>query len=92
MRCCVAPAVLFMFGLMGGVYAISFADFFYNEDGATGLSTSAPHGNAVLGRGVAVVSSSRHSENRVARRAPVCEQVCSQLLPVVHLALFASPS
>ena len=30
--CCVAPAFLFMFGLMGGVYAISFADFFYEED------------------------------------------------------------
>ena len=27
--CCVAPAVLFMLGLMGGVVAISFADFFY---------------------------------------------------------------
>ena len=26
--CCVVPAVLFMFGLMGGIYAISFADFF----------------------------------------------------------------
>ena len=25
--CCVAPAVLFMFGLMGGIYAISFANF-----------------------------------------------------------------
>lgn len=36
MLCCVAPAVLFMFGLMGGVYAISFADFFYNEDGSSG--------------------------------------------------------
>jgi len=35
MLCCVAPAVLFMFGLMGGVYAISFADFFYNEDGSS---------------------------------------------------------
>ena len=34
--CCVAPAVLFMFGLMGGVYAISFADFFYDEDGSSG--------------------------------------------------------
>lgn len=34
--CCVAPAILFMFGLMGGVYAISFADFFYNEDGSSG--------------------------------------------------------
>ena len=31
--CCVAPAILFMFGLMGGVVAISFADFFYSEDG-----------------------------------------------------------
>lgn len=36
MLCCVAPAVLFMFGLMGGVYAISFADFFYNDDGSLG--------------------------------------------------------
>ncbi|MEM7792129.1 MAG: hypothetical protein AAF546_12060 [Verrucomicrobiota bacterium] len=36
MLCCVAPAILFMFGLMGGVYAISFADFFYQEDGTTG--------------------------------------------------------
>ncbi len=34
--CCVAPAILFMFGLMSGVYAISFADFFYNNDGSTG--------------------------------------------------------
>ena len=35
--CCVAPAVLFMFGLMGGVYAISFADFFYKDDGSSGV-------------------------------------------------------
>ena len=35
--CCVAPAVLFMSGLMGGVYAISFADFFYKEDGSSGV-------------------------------------------------------
>lgn len=46
--CCVAPAVLFMFGLMGGVYAISFADFFYAEDGSIGL------GSWIL-RGIAVV-------------------------------------
>ncbi len=37
--CCVAPAVLFMFGLMGGVYAISFADFFYKEDGSSGVGS-----------------------------------------------------
>ena len=36
MLCCVAPMVLFMFGLMGGVYAISFADFFYQSDGSPG--------------------------------------------------------
>ncbi|MBT6491355.1 MAG: hypothetical protein HOK97_16405, partial [Deltaproteobacteria bacterium] len=32
MLCCVAPMVLFMFGVMGGAYAISFADFFYQAD------------------------------------------------------------
>ena len=31
MLCCVAPMVLFMFGIMGGTYAISFADFFYQD-------------------------------------------------------------
>ncbi|HCH62049.1 MAG TPA: hypothetical protein DFR83_04535 [Deltaproteobacteria bacterium] len=36
MLCCVAPMVLFMFGLMGGAYAISFADFFYQADGSPG--------------------------------------------------------
>ena len=37
--CCVAPAVLFMLGLMGGIYAISFADFFYNDDGSVGIGS-----------------------------------------------------
>jgi len=37
--CCVAPAVLFMFGLMGGIYAISFADFFYDNDGNSGIGS-----------------------------------------------------
>jgi H+/Cl- antiporter ClcA len=46
--CCVAPAVLFMFGLMGGIYAISFADFFYAEDGSVGLGSWILRGAAVL--------------------------------------------
>ena len=36
MLCCVAPMVLFIFGIMGGVYAISFADFFYEPTGEAG--------------------------------------------------------
>ena len=44
--CCVAPALLFMLGLAGGVWAISFADFFY--EGSRGV------GKWIL-RGVAVV-------------------------------------
>jgi hypothetical protein len=48
MLCCVAPMVLFMLGIMGGVYAISFADLFYAADGSAGT------GAWVL-RGVAVV-------------------------------------
>jgi H+/Cl- antiporter ClcA len=46
--CCVAPAVLFMFGLMGGIYAISFADLFYAEDGSVGLGSWILRGAAVL--------------------------------------------
>jgi hypothetical protein len=40
--------VLFMFGIMGGAYAISFADFFYAADGSAGTG-------AYLLRGLAVV-------------------------------------
>ena len=47
MICCVAPMMLFMFGVMGGAYAISFADFFYEVDGSAG------HGAYIL-RGLAV--------------------------------------
>jgi len=35
--CCIGPVVLFQFGLISGVYAISFADFFYAEDGSIGV-------------------------------------------------------
>ena len=35
--CCIAPVILFQFGLMSGIYAISFADFFYKEDGSIGI-------------------------------------------------------
>jgi hypothetical protein len=54
MLCCVAPMVLFMFGLMGGVYAISFADFFYTEDGAAGTGAMALRGVAVIIGGIGV--------------------------------------
>jgi hypothetical protein len=46
--CCVAPAVLFMFGLMGGIYAISFADFFYADDGSIGLGSWILRGLALV--------------------------------------------
>ena len=35
--CCIGPVVLFQLGLMSGVYAISFADFFYAENGSIGV-------------------------------------------------------
>jgi hypothetical protein len=48
MLCCVAPMVLFMFGIMGGTYAISFADFFYQTDGSAGLGAWFLRGMAVI--------------------------------------------
>ena len=48
MICCVAPMVLFMVGLMGGAYAISFANFFYQEDGSPGTGAWVLRGVAVL--------------------------------------------
>jgi hypothetical protein len=48
MLCCVAPAVLFAVGLVGGIYAISFADLFYAPDGSAGLGAWILRGVAVL--------------------------------------------
>ena len=48
MLCCVAPMVLFMFGIMGGTYAISFADFFYQADGTAGTGAWILRGLAVV--------------------------------------------
>ena len=53
--CCVAPAVLFMFGLMGGVYAISFANFFYKQDGSSGIGSWVLRALAVLIGGVGIL-------------------------------------
>ena len=47
MLCCVAPMVLFAVGLMGGVYAISFADWFYTADGAPGTGAWVLRASAV---------------------------------------------
>ncbi len=44
--CCVAPAVLFATGLAGGIWAISFADFFY--EGTNGVGAWILRGVAVL--------------------------------------------
>jgi hypothetical protein len=35
--CCIGPVILFQFGIIGGIYAISFADFFYSDDGSIGF-------------------------------------------------------
>ena len=61
--CCVAPAILFMFGLMSGVYAISFADFFYKDDGSSGTSAWVLKGIA-LRIGIYGVYSFRKKQNQ----------------------------
>lgn len=63
MLCCVAPAVLFMFGLMGGVVAISFADFFYKEDGSLGIGSVVLRIIAV-GLGVYAILTFRKKQNQ----------------------------
>ena len=63
MLCCVAPMVLFMFGIMGGAYAISFANFFYQADGSAGLGAWILRGLAVV-VGVAGVWYYRRQQNQ----------------------------
>ena len=61
--CCVAPAILFMFGLMSGVYAISFADFFYKDDGSSGTGAWVLKGIALC-IGIYGVYSFRKKQNQ----------------------------
>ena len=63
MLCCVAPMMFFMLGLTGGVYAISFADFFYQLDGSPGVGAWVLRGVAVM-IGVAGVLRFREQQNR----------------------------
>ncbi len=61
--CCVAPMVLFMFGLMGGIYAISFADAFYHADGSAAFGAWLLRGLAVV-VGVVGIWYYRRKQNR----------------------------
>ncbi len=63
MLCCVAPMVLFMLGLMGGAYAISFADFFYAADGSAGTGAWILRGLAAA-LGLAGLWMYRHRQNQ----------------------------
>lgn len=50
MFCCVAPAVLFLLGLMSAAFAVSFADFFYRSDDSPGVGAWVLRGlGAVIG-------------------------------------------
>ena len=63
MLCCVAPMVLFMIGLMGGIYAISFADAFYNTDGSAAFGAWMLRGVAAM-VGVAGIWYYRRKQNQ----------------------------
>ena len=90
MICCVAPAVLFTFGLMGGVYAISFADFFYQEDGSAGLGAWILRGLAVV-IAVAGIALFRRKQNQCsvdARRKRKNIVLASVMIPLLALGFF----
>ena len=90
MVCCVAPAVLFMFGLMGGVYAISFANFFYQEDGSAGLGAWTLRGLAVV-IGIAGVAFYRRKQNQCSidpRRKRRNVILASVMIPLLGLGFF----
>ncbi len=91
--CCVAPAVLFMFGLMGGIYAISFANFFYHDNGSVGLGAWILRGLAVI-MGVVGIMLYRRKQNQCAvdskrkRRNTILASVIITLLGIsIYLSL-----
>lgn len=90
--CCVAPAVLFMFGIMGGIYAVSFADFFYAEDGSTGIGSWILRGLAV-GVGIFGVYLYRKKQNQCSidpKRKKKNLILVTVLIFVIGIGLFLS--
>jgi hypothetical protein len=61
--CCVAPAVLVLFGLMGGVAALSFTGWFYNDDGSSSWAGWLLRGVAV-GVGLIAILVYRRKQNQ----------------------------
>jgi len=91
--CCVAPAVLFMFGLVSGIYAISFANFFYHDNGSVGLGAWILRGLAVI-MGVVGIMLYRRKQNQCAvdskrkRRNTILASVIITLLGIsIYLSL-----
>ena len=90
--CCVTPAVLFMVGLMGGVYAISFADFFYAEDGSAAVGAWALRGIAVVIGVIGVVMYKRRQDQCSVdpKRKKKNLMLLSAMIVVVGVGLFLS--
>ena len=92
MLCCVAPMVLFMLGIMGGTYAISFADFFYQQDGSAGVGAWVLRGLAVL-IGVAGIQRFRKEQRQCSldpKRHQLNLVLLTVLITVMGVALFLS--
>ena len=90
MFCCVAPAVLFAFGLTGGVYAISFADFFYQGDGSPGLGAWILRGLAVVIAVTGIVLY-RRKQNQCSidfRRKRKNKELAIVMIPLLALGFF----
>ena len=90
--CCVAPAVLFMMGLMGGVYAISFADFFYASDGGAGTGAWVLRVLALL-IGVAGIILYRRKQNQCSVNSKQKQKnlvLLSLIVLVVGVSIFLS--
>ena len=92
MLCCVAPMVLFMTGLMGGAYAISFADFFYTEDGSPGVGAWVLRAAAVIlgGVGLAVYRTRQNTCSFDPRRKRTNLILMVSIVAILGVAIFLS--
>lgn len=92
MLCCVAPAVLFMAGLMGGVYAISFADFFYATDGSAATGAWLLRGAAAVIGVIGVVMYKRRQDQCSIdpKRKKKNLMLLSTMIVIVGVGLFLS--
>tara|TARA_B110000444_G_scaffold261478_2_gene314027 strand:- start:7681 stop:8085 length:405 start_codon:yes stop_codon:yes gene_type:complete len=88
--CCIGPVILFQFGIMSGIYAISFADFFYADDGSIGMGAIILRivGVLIVVFGIVQFNKKEECSLNTAKQKKINKALFSFILVIISISLF----